>query len=163
MKNSRAGLSFVEVLVAAVVLGVIIGIATGGILNLQRARVRQTSLNTNDKQVDNLIKNIRNNINLYIVSYGVSASSTNAREKLAALKKSGDLPVAWSGSVISTPQNCERCPGRMGFVILPMIRGGGVGNSQVLPGLYKVTMLLSHQDLFPEGKYYEFVASGAKK
>lgn len=66
------------------------------------------------------------------------------------------LKLCWVKDGIIPLEEYPNCPGRMGYVVTPLKVG-----TMTLRGLYKVTLRVTHDQMFPGGfRQYEFIVKG---
>ena len=147
--HSEKGFGILEVIIGLALLG------TGAYLVLTGLDFIGEKKNVADKNasVENmlagLIESVRSNISMEKVDF-------NATEWLALSTPEGvknSLKMCWVKDGLLPIDIYPDCPGRLGYVVTPMKTG-----SLELRGLYKVTIRLTHDELFPrEFKQYDFI------
>lgn len=129
MMNQK-GFSLVETLVA-VALVALVGFSLVVGIHHFRTIVSNAQLSqTIDRQIMDVVENIRPNINLYQIDYTLSEA-----ERMATLNPDR-LPMAWDIGILARARDCDYCAGRYGYVIQPY---------PVYPGLYLLTVRLTHR------------------
>ena len=88
------------------------------------------------KNIQTYIESITSNIGYYQIDFEDVANFTEEEdsEKLSEL-----LPLAWNKRVITEIELCDKCPGRLGFVVIPL--------SNEYRGLFKVIFKATHPEL----------------
>lgn len=147
-KKQSAGFTLIEMLVAAAILGIVISAATTLFGSLSNSLDKTRVLAQRDRQINSLISTVAANVSLFQADFSGSITGT---------LDVANLPGAWSDTdVIFDKNTCgTSCPeGRFGLVIQP------IGGANKLPGLFKVTLRLTHPKLFSGFRNYNFVMSG---
>lgn len=130
MINSQRGFSLIETLVAVGLVALVgFSLAIGihqfrGLVN--KAQISQVV----DRQINDIVENIRPNINLYQIDYTLDDAE---REQALAVDR---LPMAWDIGIMADARECPGCPGRYGYVIQPF---------SSMQGLYTLTVKLTHR------------------
>ncbi len=145
MKNKN-GFSFIEVLATSGVLAVIIYVFGSGSTFLTSKNKNIEELLALEGHVNSLYENIQSNVDLYQISY----SSVEFDQNSDPTKLATYLPMVWNTKVLTSPESCKECPGRMGFVIVPL------NNYR---GLYKLTVRATHPKI-QAFKDYNFLING---
>ena len=145
MKNNN-GFSFIEILVALSILGAFIFYFTGGNSDLLKRNKNLEELMIMERHVNSLYENIQSNIDIYQITYNPKDFNNNADP--TKIKKY--LPIAWDMNNLTTVSDCSECPGRMGFVIVPL---------EGYRGLYKLTIRVTHPNI-SVFKDYLFLING---
>ena len=145
MKNEK-GFTLVEVMVAAGVLAVVVYIFSGGTSFLAIRNKQLEELMIMERHVNALYENIQSNIDVYQVTYDPQEFNENADPS----KLNKYLPLAWDMKILTSVDNCENCPGRMGYVIVPL---------DGYRGLYKLIIRATHPKV-PLFKDYIFLING---
>ena len=130
MRNSR-GFSLIEALIA---LGMVSFIACAlglGLFEYKKIIKKSQSNHVIEKQIKEIVENIRPNINLYQINYD---SSKDALDRALDVNK---LPMAWGPGKSVMAKDCASCPGRFGFTVQPFPNW---------PGLYILTLRMTHTD-----------------
>lgn len=142
--RSQRGFSIIETLVAVAVSLIVMSGLLVGAFYIRKMSSSVQVRSTEEKQIAQVIENIRSSVENYQVTYDASET---AREAALQIK---NLPMAWSSDVITTVAACKDCPGRFGFVIQPF---------EGMRGLYIVTLRLTHREWTEGAKDYQFVVS----
>ena len=145
MKNQK-GFSLVEVLVASGVMGALIYVFGSGSAFLSSKNKNLEELMLMERHVNSLYENIQSNIDVYQITY----DPTNFNNNADPTKIAKYLPIAWDMKKLTTVSSCKSCPGRMGFIIVPL---------QGYRGLYKLTIRVTHPKI-PNFKDYSFLING---
>lgn len=142
---SRAdGHTLIELLIGFAILTIVSMAFMQGISSIANMKETADTSMSVEKQINNIIENIRVNARLYQVAF---TRDTLTRQAMLADK---NLPIAWSSKLISDSETCPACPGRAGYVIQPL---DGV------PGLYIVTVRLTHTAWGGQAREYQFVVN----
>lgn len=145
MRNQK-GFSLVEVMVALGVLGVVVYYFSSGTSFLSQRNKQLEELMIMDRHVNTLYENIQSNSDVYQITYDPKEFNDNADPS----KLKDYLPLAWDLKILTDKKNCEVCPGRMGYVIVPL---------DGYRGLYKLTIRATHPKV--QGyKEYNFLING---
>lgn len=144
--NNQKGFSLLEVMVAAGVMGVILYLFTDGTSFLSQRNKQLEELLIMERHVNALYENIQSNIDVYQITYNPREFNQNSDPS----KIEKYLPMAWDMKVLTDVKNCPTCPGRMGFIIVPL---------DGYRGLYKLTIRATHPKV-PAFKDYIFLING---
>lgn len=136
----------VEVMVAAGLLGGLIYYFSGGTSFLSSRNKNLEELMIMERHVNTLSDNIQSNIDVYQITYDPKEFNANADP----VKLAKYLPLAWDLKILTDVKNCLSCPGRMGYIIVPL---------DGYRGLYKLTIRVTHPKL-PKFKDYSFLING---
>jgi hypothetical protein len=99
--------------------------------------------------VSGLVESIRANIHMEKVDFSADEFIGNTTYE----KVHESLNLCWVNDGIVPAEVYPKCPGRIGYVVTPLKMGG-----LELRGLYKITLRMTHQELFPGTfKQYEFI------
>lgn len=129
MRNAK-GFSLVEAMVAIGLVSLVGFSLAVGIHQFRTLVAKSQVSQVVDRQINDIVENIRPNINLYQIDYSIS--ETERLDALAIEK----LPMAWDVGVMATAKSCPSCPGRYGYIIQPF---------SGLPGLYMLTVRMTHR------------------
>lgn len=143
---NQKGFTLVEVMVAGAVLGAIIYWFSGGTTFLSNKNKQLEELMIMERHVNALYENIQSNIDVYQITYDPKGFNNNTDP--TNLNKY--LPLAWDLKILTDVKNCELCPGRMGYVIVPL---------DGYRGLYKLTIRATHPKVLLF-KDYNFLING---
>jgi hypothetical protein len=147
--QNRKGFGLIE----AIVGFALIGIGTFVVLNAvgflgDRKTVADKSAAL-ESMVTGLVEAIRSNIAMEKVDFKAEDFLSNTN--FEAVRES--LKLCWVNDGIIPLSEYPGCPGRMGYVITTLKTG-----PLELRGLYKVTIRVTHEELFPnQFKQYEFI------
>lgn len=144
--NNQKGFTLIEVSVAAGILGVVLYLFTNGSSFLTQRNKQLEELMIMERHVTALYENIQSNIDVYQITYDPKKFNDNADPR----KLAKYLPMAWDMKVLTSVNNCKDCPGRMGYIIVPL---------DGYRGLYKLTIRATHPKI-PEFKDYIFLING---
>lgn len=145
MKNQK-GFTLVEVLIAGGILAAVVYWFAGGTTFLSKRNKQLEELMIMERHVNALYENIQSNIDVYQVTYDPREFNDNADPS----KLKDYLPMAWDMKILTDVKNCKECPGRMGYVIVPL---------DGYRGLYKLTIRATHPKV-PVFKDYSFLING---
>jgi hypothetical protein len=141
VRNNR-GLTFVEILVTAALIVVVIIAITNSLSLSQNFLTRIRGKRNRDRVVASTLQNVVENVSLFQKNFDTTPNWTNK------LLDPAVLPIAWDQNNISTATACPKCPGRMGFIIQP------VDN---VPGINRLTIRVTHQTLIQGYQDYVFI------
>lgn len=145
----QKGIGIIEVMVAVGISGVGLLIIMNGIDFLSSKKTVVDKNATLEFMVSGIIESIRSNISMEKLDFKPHEflERTNFDEVEASLN------LCWVKDGMIPRDAYPNCPGKMGYVVTPFRVG-----SLELRGLYKVTLRLTHAELFPnEYRQYEFV------
>lgn len=148
VKNSK-GFTMVEVLISLALLGALIFSVMRGIsyFSGQGAQIEDKLIL--QKNILNIVESIQSNVGFYQVNF--QADDFTRTTKLNEINKL--LPMAWSKKQYTKKEDCEKCPGRLGFIITPL--------SANYRGMYQVRIRVTHTKLLKDTyKDYLFVIKG---
>lgn len=145
MKNQK-GFSLFEVMVSVGVLGAVVYYFSGGTSFLSQKNKQLEELMIMDRYANILYENIQSNTDVYQITYDPKEFLDNSDPS----KLKTYLPLAWDIKVLTDVNNCSHCPGRMGFIIVPL---------DGYRGLYKLTIRATHPKV-PLFKDYTFLING---
>lgn len=146
--SGRRGMTLIEVLIGAVLLGLTAAFSLQALDNLNASKTRAFGLQGRSDIVYSLLENLRENVAYYQTSF--EEATLHDEESLDLLLPPDALPYAWSQSRMSTPEECPECPGRYGYVIQP-VKGKAA--------LYRITIRLSNPEVFTGLKDYQFITT----
>ena len=139
----------IEAMIGFAILGVGIYLLLTMLGFIDDNKAETTKRASMEIMISGLIESVRSNINMEKVDFNADAflNKTTYEGVKSSLKqcwvKDGMIPLT------SFPE----CPGRIGYVVAPMKTG-----KLETRGLYKVTIRLTHDELFPnQFKQYEFI------
>lgn len=128
--RSQQGFSLVETLVAVALVALVGFSLVVGVHQFRILVAKSQLTQAVDRQIMDIVENIRPNINLYQIDYTLTEA-----ERMAALNLDR-LPMAWDVGILARVADCTVCAGRYGYVIQPY---------PVYPGLYLLTVRLTHR------------------
>ncbi len=132
IKTNEVGVTLVELMIS---LGLGLGLlllAVTAFNGLNQLQYQNKLRIIENKQINNMLQNIRKGLAYYQIHYDNSVMG----DAQGSLKKD-NLKYAWDSHIVTEKKNCEKCSGRMGFVISP---------HQNMKGLYVVKFRLTHKD-----------------
>jgi prepilin-type N-terminal cleavage/methylation domain-containing protein len=130
-KMINKGFSLVELMVSVAIFGTVVVIYIGITKNFYQSNKGILETTVVNNYVNGIYNNIQSNIELYQVSY----DSSKFRNMTSALSLQQNLPIAWDATKLEDVTSCPLCPGRMGYIIEPVIG---------YRGLYKLTIRVTH-------------------
>lgn len=144
MLRGESGATLIELAIAfgLVLVGAYFGY--GGLEALRSTSKATQTLSANERQIAAILDNLRTGADAYQVNYEFSAAS---REALLSPER---LPMAWDIGRIVPVAECEKCPGRYGYVLQPV---------EAYRGLYRVNLRVTHRDWKGAPKDYEFLVT----
>jgi len=146
--NNSRGMTIVEIMVAFGILGVVFLVITSGVDFIDDKKKEQAMSYSGEIIISSLIESIRSNI--YREKIDPTPEEFLDLKSVEEVKK--QLHLCWTKDGYYQRGN-QDCPGRMGYTISTL----GTG-AMTLRGLYKVTVRVSHDTLFPNRiKQYEFI------
>ena len=149
--NFSSGFSLIENLLAIAVVSVVSVGLMGGMIALQKMSTQTHLLTSREKQINDIADNIRVSLETYQINYANQISVTDgSNPDVKDLLDLAKLPLAWDNGVSMTAEECTTCAGRYGFVVQPY---------QSFPGLYLVTMRMTHKTWTEPYRDYVFVVS----
>ena len=156
--GSNTGATFVEILVAAAILGIGSGAVYQSLVQYNSLRGRLVTASAKEVQIAGLLDNFQSNLQYFRSSsqgFVRGVQETNVADDM--MPDVDSLPLAWSSNgAISTPVECPQCRGRLGYVIQPY----GRELAPIPQALYLVTLKVAHPDLSGgEGVTYRFITT----
>lgn len=133
-------------MIAVGVLGVLAYNFVGSTSFLSSRNKQIEELMIMERHVNNLYENIQGNIDIYQITYNPDEFLANSDPS----KINDYLPLAWDLKILTDKNSCSDCPGRMGYVIVPL---------DSYRGLYKLTIRVTHPKV-PQFKDYFFLING---
>ncbi len=132
------GFSLLEVLIGLGLLGLgIVGVLRSTHF-LAKGTRHLTSISARDRVVTSLVSEIQSNPKMYQITPEAAQAVDGAGRLITELKLSV-LPLAWSNSFFGDVSACPKCPGRLGYVIQPVL---GV------PGLFQISIRVKSSEIF---------------
>lgn len=152
LKN-QLGFGFVEILVSFGLLGVATFAVINGIDYITSSKGAVDKSVSLGNMIMGIVESVRSNIIFEKIDFQGEQKFLN-NTTFQAVKDS--LKMRWTRDGIIPESACPNCVGRIGYVVIPY----KVGNLE-LRGLYKVTIRLTHDELFPNTfQNYEFIVRG---
>lgn len=146
--NSR-GFGLIEVMIGFAILATGALIILNGIDFLNEKKTVADKSTAIENMVTGLVESIRSNIAMEKIDFNSADFLDNTSYE--TIKKS--LKLCWVNDGILPLDVYPNCPGRIGYVITTLKTG-----PLELRGLYKVTIRLTHSELYPNSfKQYEFI------
>lgn len=165
MIRAQKGFSMVQIMIGVGILGLSMYLYMGSTGHLNKYNKEVVTKLSVERQALNLFFNIKNNPGLYQTNYNAEEffDITNKKALMEA------LPLAWNDKMFidveeckttdPTDEDCAGYKGRMGYVLTP---------HPELRGLFKLTIRVTHADLFtddpdpnkPGFRDYTFILNG---
>lgn len=146
---NQRGFGLMEVLIAFGILGVGTMIALQAISYIDEKKVTVDREATMEGLLTGLIESVRTNIAMEKIDFAADEFLNNTSYE--AVERS--LQLCWVHDGIIPVETLPTCPGKIGYVVTPLKIG-----TLELRGLYKVTVRMTHKELFPGTyKQYEFI------
>lgn len=133
IKNS-AGVTFIELMVGAGILGLAVVMYMGAsnfFLKKNKETLEGVVLSN---YVNAIYNSMQSNLDLYQITYDSKSFHENTSPEF--LRK--NLPMAWDFKTITKVSECEECPGRLGYIVEPV---------SGYRGLYKLTVRATHPNI----------------
>ncbi|MCM2348888.1 MAG: hypothetical protein NDI69_02635 [Bacteriovoracaceae bacterium] len=147
--KSEKGVGMVEVLMGFALAGVGAFI----ILNAVDYLGEKKSIVDKNASMENLITGLMESIRSNIVMEKIDFEADEFLNHTTFEAVEESLKLCWVNDGILLKADYPDCPGKIGYVITPMKAG-----NMEFRGLFKVTIRLTHQELFPgQFKQYEFI------
>ena len=143
-KLNHRGMSVIEGLVGLAIVLTTSFVFVGGISQIQKITQNTFVLSASERQIHSIAENIKAGVDSYQINFD---SSLNIDMALPP----DNLPMAWSNTIITSRENCSRCPGTYGYVIQPL---------SDYRGLYQVTLRMTNTAWSEPYRDYVFVVSG---
>lgn len=143
MKN-QSGFSLVETMVALGLVVLVGFILISGVHRFNQMARNAQLASVVDRQIKDIVENIRPNINLYQIDYSLTMD-----ERLQRLERQ-TLPMAWDMGVVAEAAVCPACAGRFGYVIHPF---------PAVPGLFLLTVRMTHSAWGDAHRDYSFLVT----
>lgn len=141
--NSR-GFTLVEILVTAVILGVVAMAAAEGLRVIFRYTAQTKDARNRDRIVVSLLQNVTENISNMQKSYDPDPQIK------ANLLNPDKLPLAWDQGQVVEAASCPNCAGRVGFFIEALSSTRGIS---------RLTVRITHKSLIKGYQDYVFIVS----
>ncbi len=61
------------------------------------------------------------------------------------------LPLAWNDKLVTSVQECKKCPGRIGYILTP---------HSEYRGMYNLIIRITHKKYIKTYKDYKFIVAG---
>jgi hypothetical protein len=158
MMNNNRGFGLMEIMVSAGLVGVGLYVVMSGVDFLSDNKTAVDKNIEMEQMISGIVENVRSNIVMEKVDFAVDPTT---KENVFLLNSTpqavrDSLKLRWTKEGITSAENCQDCPGRIGYVVTPYKSG-----SLTLRGLYKVTVRMTHDKMFPnEFKQFEFIVKG---
>lgn len=144
-KLDQRGFTMMEILVVSGLIVVVIFSLTTSLRMSQQFLGQVRGKRNRDRVVSSTLKNVVENIALFQKNFNMG---DDWAESLLDPKA---LPIPWDdNSVYNSLQECPTCPGRMGFVIQPVVG---------MPGLNRLRIRVTHSTLIQGYLDYVYILS----
>lgn len=152
LKN-YSGFGLVELMISVGLIGVASYTILTGIDSISTSKEAVDKSVSMGNMITGILESVRSNIALEKIDFQAQQNFID-NTTYQAVKDS--LKMRWVKDGIVPESACPNCQGRVGYVVTPY----KVGNLE-LRGLYKVTIRLTHDELFPNTfQNYEFIVRG---
>lgn len=148
--RNALGVGMIEIFIGFALIGTASYLVLNGMdfLNNKKSEADKTA--SIEYMISGLVESIRANINMEKIDFQAEEKFLN-KYNLDEVKAS--LKMCWVNDGILPGESYPDCPGKIGYVITPLKTG-----PLELRGLYKVTVRLTHDQLYPgRFKQYEFI------
>ena len=142
--SKSSGFSLTEIMISLGILGIVVSVFSFAFYNYTRTSKLSQLKGSSDKQVNDLVEMIRGSIENYQITFD---SKLATKEDLLDVK---ELPMAWDLNYYGRAVDCPTCQGRFGYLIQP---------NTDFPGLYVVTIRVTHADWPEKFRDFQFVTS----
>lgn len=147
--RSQKGLGMVEVLMGFALAGVGAFIILNAVDFLGEKKAIVDKSATMENLMTGLMESVRSNIAMEKVDF----QSEDFLNHTTYEAVENSLKLCWVNDGIIPVEEYPGCPGKLGYVVAPMKAG-----NMEFRGLYKVTVRLTHKELFPgQFKQYDFI------
>ncbi len=143
--RNQKGFTIIESLVALALLAIVISISYSSIQQVRNLSAQVSSGESSEKQVLQIIENVRSNMNIYKANY--EYYTNESADLLLATEK---LSMAWDKNMDTEVKNCPACKGRYGYVLQPY---------EKYRGLYVLTLKITNETWGSRIKKYKFLVS----
>lgn len=153
LKVGQQGVSLIEALIAAVILGMLVWASLLTFNHFSKASNRSRAITQSQRVILTLINRIKDAPSLFQNSL-LTAGTSSAITEFNRIKK--DLPFAFNDpSNIQSASDCPSCPGRLGVLIQ---------SAPGVPSINIVTLFIKDPRHLPadETKTIQFIASPTK-
>jgi hypothetical protein len=157
LKNNL-GFGILEIMISAGLVGVGLYVVMSGVDFLSDNKTAVDKNIEMEQLISGIVENVRANIVMEKVDFAVD---TTTKENLFLLNSTpqgvkDSLKLRWTKEGIIPADQCQDCPGRIGYVVTPYKSG-----SLTIRGLYKVTIRMTHDQMFPgQFKQFDFIVKG---
>ena len=150
---NQKGFGLLETMIGFAIMGIGTFLILQGLDYFDDSKTKVDKNISMENMLSNIIESVRVNIVLEKVDFKAEETFL-ANTNIADVKSS--LKLCWVKDGIIPQNNYPNCPGKIGYVSVPLKVG-----TLTLRGLYKVTVRLTHDELFPgQFKQYEFIVKG---
>ena len=133
---NNKGMGLAEVIVGMSVLGTVLLLFVGSSRNTADLVEKTETQTVLQKYMQAYVESMASNVGYYQINFAGDEvfETTDDPEKINEI-----LPLAWNKNLITDAKECEKCLGRMGFIVIPF--------SNTYRGLYEVIFKATHPDL----------------
>lgn len=153
-KLGNSGFTLVEGIVAAGIMALGAYVVMYGVSKLQMGLTNVKEVAGRELEVNNVIENLRSNINLFQVNYNFTESQVSQMSETDLALDVRKLPLAYNELGIFEASACPDCTGKLGYVVQP------VSGRQ---GLYQVTVRIMDRRAKSLEDYQDYVFVVAQK
>lgn len=147
MSKRNQGMSLAEIMVGLGLFSVVTYQFLGGSNFL-----RQFSQETEESvAIENIVKSIYDNVSTNIGLFKVSYDPEEFFSAVSAGELEKRLDYAWSRDVFVAKDKCTDCPGRLGYVVVPVPQ---------YRGLYRLVIRVTHKEKIDGFRDYTYLISG---
>lgn len=142
--GNQSGLSLLEMLIASSIASItFIGLMSSSLFFKKKAIEMEVKYAAR-LHVFGIMEQIRSNLGVYQV---MNTFDEGLIDTLLDVER---LPMAWDSEKLVETKDCVNCPGRMGYLILPI---------EGMKGIYKVRFAVYHHSLSTETVNFEYFVS----
>ncbi len=150
---SQKGIGLLETIIAFAIIGIGTFLILQGLDQFDSSKSRVNKSINLESTLSSIVESVKANIVLEKVDFQADTTFLH-HSSYNDVKNS--LKLCWLNEGLIPNDGSSQCTGRLGYVVTPL----KVGNL-TLRGLYKVTVRLTHDELFPGSfKQYEFIVKG---
>lgn len=147
MSKNNQGMSLAEIMVGLGLFSVVIYQFLGGSIFL-----RKFSNETEESvAIENIVKSIYDNVSTNIALFKVNYDPEEFFSSVSAGELEKRLDYAWSRDVFVAKDKCAECPGRLGYVVVPVPQ---------YRGLYRLVIRVTHKEKISGFRDYTYLING---
>lgn len=147
MRKGNAGMSLAEIMVGVGLFAIVAYQFIGG-SNFLRDFSKDTEESV---AIENIVKSIYDNVSTNISLFKVSYDPDDFFAAISPSELDKKLDYAWSKDVFVAKEQCRECPGRLGYVIVPVTQ---------YRGLYRLVIRVTHKEKINGFRDYTYLISG---